>query len=211
MIARGTSQTLPEGKRDNRARRWFRGWRSGLTTVVDAVVVTSRKLVRKFNASTARGRAYLASGVLTDVRSPLLAWLGVVAVVLGATVGIAIASPGTDRRAAALAGAASLMWMAIRWLGMRWAAPKLTAEDGDALRGAYALGLLAYALAVTPELRLAAWLAAGAITSVVLVRIGRDRREVARAVGYAWGIQALVVAGGWLARNAYFAFVATRG
>ena len=103
------------------------------------------------------------------------------------------------------------MWMVIRWFGVRWAAPGVVAEDSAALRGAFALGLLPYSLAFTPELRLVAWIAAGAITGLILLRIGRERREVSRAIGFAWGIQALVVLGGWLARNAYFAVISARG
>ena len=155
----------------------------------------------------------VASGALTDLRGtragvarrwPLSSF--------GATVGIVVASPGTDRRAAALAGVASLMWMAIRWLAMRWAAPRLVAEDPAALRGAFALGLLAYALALTPELRLAAWLSQPVPSRAwCSCESGGSAARSSRAVGFAWGMQALVVAGGWLARNAYIAILAARG
>lgn len=150
---------------------------------------------------------------LPDLRkdSVALGWFGGLAVLIGAALGVAVASPGVYRHAAALAGVTSLLWAAIRWLGVRLAGPRLLAEDPAALRGAFSLGLLAYAFAVTPELRFAAWLAAGAVTGVTLVRVGRGRREVARAIAFAWGMQAVVVTGGWLARNALLAILIARG
>lgn len=140
-----------------------------------------------------------------------LGWLGGFAVLVGAILGVAIASPGFDRRSAAFAGASSFLWVAIRWLALRTSAPRLVAENPVALRTAFSLGLLTYAFAATPELRFAAWVAAGAVTGVTLVRLGGARRDVVRAIGMAWGLQALVVTGGWLARNAFVAIVAARG
>ncbi len=124
---------------------------------------------------------------------------------------MAVALPGVDRRSAALAGIAGFLWAGVRWLGMRLAAPRLYEDDPAALRGALSVGLLGYALAITPELRLVAWLISGAITGILLVRVGRERREVVRAVAIVWGMQAVVVAGGWLARNAFMGVLATRG
>ena len=141
----------------------------------------------------------------------MLPYVGVVAIVAGAAFGVLIASPGIGRRAAMLAGAASLMWTAIRWVALRFRAPGLVPSDERAVRGAFSLGLLAYAVALTPELRLAAWVAAAAITGVALIRLGRPREEVVRTIGFAWGVQALVVTLGWLAKNAYVAIVTMRG
>jgi hypothetical protein len=137
--------------------------------------------------------------------------MGGLAVLVGAAIGILLSAPGVDRRAAVLAGLASIMWAVIRWVAIRLAAPRTLAENPAALRDAVSLGLLAYAIAVTPELRFAAWLISAAVTGAVLLRRGRARGEVARLVGIAWGVQALVVAGGWLARNALLVLLTARG
>lgn len=145
-----------------------------------------------------------------DLRRPALAVVGVSAITFGAVVGVLVASPGVDRRAAALAGAASFMWIAVRWLCVRVFAPAL-ATDRAVLRGALSLGLLGYAFAATPELRFVAWLLAGVISAYVLVRFGSNRADVARGIGSAWGVQAAVVVGGWLAGNAFVAYFASHG
>ena len=212
MVARdGSAPPLPDPRGGGLLRRWLGWWQHVLARALDATSNAASAVARGSTAALDRWRKHVASGGLTDVRRRSLAWLGVCAVFVGAVVGVAIASPGLDRAAAALAGAASLMWMGIRWLVMRLTAPRLLAEDPSAVRGAFSLGLLAYAAAVTPELRFAAWLASGALTAVMLVRLGRSRKEIARAVGFAWGAQALVVTGGWLARNAFVAILALRG
>jgi len=137
--------------------------------------------------------------------------LGGLAVLVGALGGILLSAPGVDRRVAALAGLASIMWAGIRWVALRLAAPRTFAENPAALRDAVWTGLLVYAIALTPELRFAAWLISAGVTGGVLIRRGRSRGEVVRSVGIAWGAQALVVAGGWLARSALLVLLAAGG
>jgi len=212
MIARdGSEPPLSDPSSRTIAHGWLYWWRQVVTRAIHIIRSTARSAVAVAQTAVSRGRRYIDSGAFSDVRHPALGWAGASAVVLGAVVGVAIAPPGIERQTAALAGAASLMWMVIRWLGMRLAAPRLFTEDRAALRGALALGLLSYSLAVTPELRLVAWFAAAVVTAWALLRVGRQRREVLLAVGFAWGMQALVVAGGWLARNALVALLAARG
>ena len=103
------------------------------------------------------------------------------AALLAGAVGGTLIAPSGARTAAALAGAASFLWTALRWLVLRVTEPRLAASDPNGVRGAFAAGLLVYALAVTPGL------------------------------GLAWGAQAFVVCGMWFARNAYVALVAMRG
>ena len=155
-------------------------------------------------------RSTIALGVLLDIESLPVVVLAAAALLAGAVGGTLIAPSGA-RTAAALAGAASFLWTALRWLVLRVTEPRLAASDPNGVRGAFAAGLLVYALAVTPGLRLAAWLASAVITAVVLLRRGAGRSAVLSGVGLAWGAQAFVVCGMWFARNAYVALVAMRG
>ncbi len=125
-------------------------------------------------------------------------------------VGVALAPPGTARYLAAWAGAQSVLWAAVRWLLMRYTG-RGAAEDRSILLGASSLGLVAYAIAVTPELRAVAWAGSAALTWFALVRLGDRRAEAGRTVAIAWGAQALVVAVSWIARNGVLAFLISRG
>lgn len=212
MVARDDSETPSSNPRSERvSHTWLGWWQHTLTSLLNAVSGAARGSVRACTSGAQSVRHHISSGALTDIRQPSLLWLGASAVLVGAAIGCAIAAPGIDRQSAALAGAASLMWMAIRWIIVRFAAPQLLAEDPAAARGAVSLGLLAYSVAVTPELRFAAWLVAGAVSAIALVRLGRPRGEATRAIGLAWGMQAFVVTGGWIARNALIAVIASRG
>jgi hypothetical protein len=212
MIAReGTESRLAGPRRTGLIDRLIMSWRRALTRALGGSARAARAAAGMPRASVSAGQAFVANGAFSDLRHPALGWFGVVAVCLGAAGGIVLASPGLDRRAAALAGFASLMWMAIRWLVLRSFAETSVREDPAGLRGSYSVGLLCYALALTPELRLAAWVCSAALTSAVLARTGRDRGEWTRAVAIAWGAHALVAVSGWLARNAFVAYFALRG
>jgi hypothetical protein len=137
-------------------------------------------------------------------------WIGGASVVIGAAVGIALAVPGLPRSLAVWAGVQSLVWAVARWLLMRYAGRGM-ARNSTALLGASSLGLVVYALAVTPELRALAWVVSAVITRLALVGLGDSRREAARTVGIAWGAQAVVVAASWVARSAVIALLASRG
>jgi hypothetical protein len=141
---------------------------------------------------------------------PSVIWLGGVSLALGIGVGIALAPPGLPRSLALWAGVQSALWVIVRGLLMKYAS-RGKARDLSALAGASSLGLIAYAAAVTPELRAAAWAASAALTWLALVQLGDGRREAGRTVGIAWGAQALVVAGSWIARSAVVAILASRG
>lgn len=135
--------------------------------------------------------------------------VALVALAVGVIGGVALASPG-PRLLAIAAGLASVAWAFLRLLLMRLVPPR-PSRDPRALAGAWAVGLIVYAIALTPELRLAAWVLSGAITFFALQRLGRSRRDALWLTGIPWGTQAGVVVLSWLALNAYVALVAIRG
>ncbi len=185
--------------------------------------MATRPLARVCRRVTARRRSRLTDDAVPNLTHPrprqtlaakvhrALPLLGGLAVLVGAAVGILLSAPGVDRRVAALAGLASIMWAGIRWVALRLAAPRAFAENPAAARDAVWLGLLVYAIAVTPELRFAAWLISGGGDGRGAHPARSKRGEVVRAVGIAWGAQAVVVAGGWLARSALLVLLAAGG
>lgn len=157
---------------------------------------------RRPGATATQGVEWVQSGWVTGVA--IAALLG------GVAAGVLIAPAGQPRLLAIAAGAASVLWAALRLLLMRLSAP-CPLRNARALRGAWAVGLVAYAIGVTPELRLAAWVISGGITWYVLQKLGEERREATLLTGVAWGTQAAVVVLSWLARSAYVAIVTARG
>jgi hypothetical protein len=210
MIARaGTEPPLPD-PRVALPLRWLNWWRRVLSLgLVGASHAASAAGCTTWSALSRQSSPQAQEPLATDNHTAL-PWLGGLALLIGVVVGVLLSAPGVDRRAAVLAGAASIMWAVIRWIAVRMSAHRTLAENPVALRDAVSVGLLVYAFAVTPELRFAAWLISGAVTGLVLLRRGRDRGEVVRSVGIAWGVQAVVVAGGWLARSALLALLTAR-
>ena len=181
----------------------FEMWRRLVTQARDALLrLSSRLFPAEKTGPPALPRPWL-------LRSSVV-WLGDGALVLGIGLGIALASPGQSRYLAAWVGAQAVLWAIVRWLLMR-AAGRGAARDGSILLGASSLGLLAFAVAVTPELRVLAWAASAGLTWLGLTRLGDRTREAGRTVAVAWGAQALVVAASWIARNGVLAWLASRG
>jgi hypothetical protein len=202
MVARTPRRSVRRRRTKGVARflNWWRTWLSAMIVgTADGVGTTSRRMSERYPVET-----------LFDVRSWPVLGMGLVALFAGVTVAFAIAMPGPTRTAALLTGAATLVWTGGRWLVLRLVAGPLGIDDLRGLRGAFGIGLLPWALALTPELRFAAWALSGVITAVVVWRLGTERRAAMRAVGLAWGAQALGVAGVWLARNAYVIFTGFR-
>ena len=167
---------------------------------------------RRFLARLASGGAEAAAGVASAVaddleaardqdspalRSRTLFWAAWTTAIAGSSAAVAI-TPTSETLAAAVIG---LAWAGPRLWLLRFAEP--LPGDAAGVRGAWALGLCAYALAITPELGLAAFFVSGVTTGVTLVRIGAERRIATRAVLFAWGAQAAVMLCAWLARTAY--------
>jgi len=176
--------------------RFIEWWRAALSAAVLGVA-------REARAAGTHVASRLPRDTLLDVRRWPIVLAGIGAVCVGAGCGIALAVPGPPRAAAMLAGATGVVWAAARWLIAHLAARHFGIDDSPALRGALAAGMVAYAFALTPELRVAAWIASGAITALVLIRLKVATRTAWRLVALAWGAQGVSVAGAWLARNAY--------
>jgi hypothetical protein len=196
MVARalhGTSRRRRRGGRVGRAVQW---WRTVLST---AIIIGAGKT----RAMLARVAERRPTEALRDLRRLPILWVGLAALGVGVTVSVAVAVPGPPRTLALLAGATSIAWAGVRWLVLLLAADRLGQDDVRAVRGAFSVGLIAYALAFSPTMQFAAWTVAGVATAFVLWRLGTDRRAALGAVGVAWGVQALGVAAIWLARNAY--------
>lgn len=186
-------------------------WRILLAQAGDGVVQAGRTAPVIVGRVADGVRSFAGSGGFTDVRHPAMAVYGATAVVTGALVGAYTASPGIPRLSALLAGTMSVVWAVIRPLVVRFVGPDLVAEDDELLRGALSVGLLGYVFAITPETRLLAWAVSAAVTGLLAVRGGLTRRRVWQVIALAWGAQAFVVIGEWIARNAFVAVLASRG
>lgn len=201
MVARRFDTKTVSGAFRELVAELFEAWRHVVTRLV-GVLALLRARVAPAERFAPAPRSWLLR--------PAVAWSGALALALGAVLGVALAQPGLPRSLAIWAGVQSLLWAAVRWLLMRFTA-RGAARDSAVLLGASSLGLLAYAFAVNPELRVAAWVLSATLTWFALVRLGDREREAARTVGIAWGAQALVVIGSWIARNGVMAFLAGRG
>lgn len=199
MVAREHEDDPP---RRARAPHWLGGlllaWRRLLSRPVGWFATLAARL---------GDRASRDDRPLLERRWLLGAAVGALAV--GVVGGIALAPGGQPRVVAAAAGAGSVLWAVVRLALMRVTA-RGSESDARAITGAWALGMLAYAVGVTPSLRALAWAASAALTWYALWRLGEERRTATRMVAVAWGAQAVVVVLSWLASGAYVAFLATR-
>ena len=202
MVARNKGAETSAGQAKNLPGRLLLAWRRLLTPLFR----------RPLNAAenTESGQPTPPVPAFSWVTSRWLLVLGIAGLAVGASLGIALAAPGQARALALLAGAETLLWAAVRWFLMRFTGHG-AANDSRQLRGATALGLIAYAIALSPGLRLAAWVLSAGLTWVGLVIQGDRRREALRTVAIAWGAQAAVVLLSWIARGGIVAFLATRG
>jgi hypothetical protein len=201
MVARrsdANTTSLPPG---DFLARLFEMWRRFLSRSRDALVGLRERL-SPAEKPDALSRPWLLR--------PGIVWIGAASLALGVVLGVALSPPGPARSLAIWAGIQSALWAPLRWLVMKYASRRRALEDA-ALLGASSLGLVAYALAVTPELQAAAWVVSAAITWAALGHLGDDRREAAKTVGLAWGAQALVLVASWISRSGVIAFLASRG
>ena len=168
------------------------------------------RMLSRASYAASHGVTHLAADHL-GLRGSATVWVCLTAPAIGAVAGAAIARTGSTRTPEILAGVAGLVWAGVRLLLMRLSARHWPPNTQfTAIRGAWALGLLPYALGITPELRLAAWIMSAAVTFLVLLRGGTPSAAAQRVVGVAWGAQAAVVVAGWIAKNAFFIVLATR-
>ena len=201
MVARNTdADSSPPPGLGGAVRRflnWWQAWLSRLPRHVAALLRPANRSVSPY------GETRLAStGVLVG---------GVIALVVGAVGGVALSAPGSQRTAALVAGMMSVVWAAVRLLLMQFSLPVDLKNRRSVIRGAWSFGLLIWFIGVTPELRVIAWGISGALTWFALKRTGASRPQARHCVGIAWGSQALVVAGSWIARNALMVVLLSRG
>gem|GEM_PF-5285390 len=126
--------------------------------------------------------------------------IGVTCLLGGAGLGVVLAPPGPPSTAEGLAALTSILWAFARLAILRLMLPRSPQAD-SAIRTAWALGLIPWLGGFTPTLRLLAWAISGVVTWAVAIRRGVDRPAMNRAVAFAWGAQAVVVAIGYLLRN----------
>lgn len=121
---------------------------------------------------------------------PAFAWVGIMSVALGAAGTVVLGSrTGPDSSATSWAALAMIAWAGIRLLTML----AVQRTHTDLVRGAWALGSIAFAIAWTPDSRLAAYVLSAAITFATLAWLKLSARRAFAVVTVAWGLQALVV------------------
>lgn len=142
-----------------------------------------------------------------SLRAQSTTYAGIACVACGALARVAFAAPGG--RVLAIAGSASaLLWAAIRLAALALLVRDLRRDDA-AVRGAWGVGLAAWAIAWSPILAAIAWAASGFVTLAALEQLGERKPSARRAVAIAWGAQAAFVTAVWLARNAWVALLAS--
>lgn len=206
MVARNTDADVRHDHRSGDVlRRFLEWWQRLLTSVLHHSKTAVDIALRRAGKAASSLRGPLAA------RSRVLAWAGGLAVVIGALGTIAVSAPGQSRTIAVSAAVMMTVWAAVRWALLDVAARFQEVSGRSEVRSAWALGSLVWMLGVTPELRALAWLISAVVTWVVLERLGAPRRQALVCVGIAWGAQAFVVVGSWLAKNALIAVLALQG
>ncbi len=150
------------------------------------------------------------SGRIEALLRPSAVIVCVLMLSLGALLRIAVASPGAERGAAAIAAMSQVIWALAR-LAILGLTVRTLRRDPSAVRGAWALGTCAWVVALDPLLAVVAWAASAALTLWALLRLGEARVSARRAVLITWGAQAAVAVLGWLAINAWVGWIAARG
>lgn len=162
-------------------------------------------------AQAAAQTAVKASSRLEEGPEPLLAptlpiW-AIAAVVVGGGLGVTLA-PAEDKRAAAASAALALLWAVARYVLLRFAAADEL--EPNAVRGAWAIGTLPWAVAVDPVTTALAFVISATITWQALERLGASRRRAVRAVALAFGAQLVITLIAWVGRSAYVLYLVGR-
>ena len=207
MVARNTDADVrQERPQEGAVQRFLRWWQQSLSILVNTSQKAASPAVNRMSEKAKGGpRSVLA------LRSPALTWIGGLALLVGAVGTVVLSAANAMRPVAIAAAGMSLVWGALRLILLRVGATNRLRKDPLGIRGAWALGSIAWVVAVTPELRALAWAVSGAVTWLVIERLGATRRQASICVGIAWGAQAFVAVGSWLASNAVVAILASRG
>ena len=87
------------------------------------------------------------------------------------------------------AGAVSVMWVVARLVIMRLSNVRETTIEPKMIHSAWAVGALPQLFAVTPELKVAAWLLGGVLTFRALVNAGTAPRDALWLCAWGYGIE----------------------
>ncbi len=191
----------------------MRLWARLLTGVVDAIASGPRSAVALGRKSATLVR--MTTGALTSPERALLALdarergrlrrVGYAALSTGVAGAVAVAfATRSTREEAVVTGLSMLAWAAIRLMLLRTMASRSPHADQQLVRDAWALGLTPFALAWVDVTHAAAFLASAYITARGLGATLEQRKLAVGAAAVAFGAQAVVVAGAWLARSAVF-------
>lgn len=114
---------------------------------------------------------------------------GVLAIAVGVALTVALAPPGESTRTLVTALMAAA-WVAARYPAMRIAASRAHAQNSSGIALAWAAGAWLHLIAMTPELRFAAWAAGAVLSWRALRRSGYSGREAATIAGVGYGLEA---------------------
>jgi hypothetical protein len=152
--------------------------------------------------ATAFGRAFrrlLAGEELKTAAGRRLALVvGPAAVAVGAALSVPL-SPVTEGVAdVVIAVLVALAWAAARLVVIRVAAGSHASHSSQELTACWAAGLIPYAAAVSPLLRLLAWAASLLLTRVYLDRTSHGPRDGARVMLWVAGFEVVAALGLWV-------------
>lgn len=189
----------------------FQTWRVLLTGSVSATARTGRAASRVTRRLLSPPRRVLSLLARTgdDTRTPVssedaraAAWIGILAMLLGAGAAMALARAGNaDDLAAALV---VVLWAPGRYAVMRLASEPLTEAERSAVPVAWGLGLLPFVIGFWPLGRLIAW----AVSAVIVYRSLRcefDTRDTRWIWSWTFGIEFVATLAVWLLRNLHVA------
>ncbi len=174
----------------------FHAWRGLLTIVAEELWGAVR--------STHQGLTALAQGDAQALTGGVAVAGGVAFLGIGAALSIGLAPAGPPRASAAIGAAATVLWSLARLALLHIAAGGKAVRPGT-ITGAWAAGLIPYALAVTAWMHPVAWAASGLLTLLTLSALGTEAQVARRAVLTAWSVQAAAVVLGRIAASAWVA------
>lgn len=194
----------------------FTAWRGLISSIAKLFVQlasSARSLARSWTRQWLAVREYHRTSALpwesTDARiRETAAAVGVRAFVFGAILaGLVTAATRGLVLPAVVTVAGEVLWAAIRFIIIALLMPR-GAIGRAGLSIAFLAGLLPYALGATWLLRAVSLLLSAVLTHRGLVGAGLRARDTRLAIGWSFGGQIAVIAGGWLAR-ALIAIVAS--
>lgn len=192
MVPREPDRPATESDPQTLLARLFDTWRKLLGLVGDQAVRSAgrvgRILARLFDAVAS------APGMTIARRSAAVPGPGLpLAVGLGATIAGAVIAqvihPAQQPLQGLAAGAVSVMWVAARLAMMLLSNTRGTTVKSATIRSAWTVGALVQLFAVTPELKIVAWLLGGILTLRAFVAAGTPPRDALWLCAWGYGIE----------------------